>query len=59
MKKYLTVCEKTSREFDDNVNKRLNEGYELYGNPFVTEEEVNGNKYQSYNQVMIKEKSED
>jgi hypothetical protein len=41
---YRTVAEQSARELDDEVNRLISRGYELYGNPYSsgveTEEHV-------------------
>jgi hypothetical protein len=38
--KYKTVCESSLKILDDEVNQLISEEWELYGNPYVTEDGI-------------------
>lgn len=57
---YKTLCELFNTDLDASVMKHLNEGWQLYGNPFTSEcpEPVDGSgliKYLTFHcQVVVK-----
>lgn len=55
MKEYKIVYDRDTKQFEKKVNMQLIHGFELYGNPFITESENEGIKTQYYNQALVKE----
>ena len=41
--KYITVGGHSGNELDEAVNEKIGEGFQPYGNPYLSDREVEGN----------------